>query len=80
MWKGQICSGLQRNLYFFKRNIKIWNKFNFGHIFQDKDVVSDQFLTIQDTIQKEGYNEHLKIFKMSLLLDLHNIISREENF
>ena len=40
-----------------KRNIKIWNKSNFGHIFQDKDDKSNQLYLIQEDIQHNGYND-----------------------
>ena len=63
-----------------KRNIKVWNKLDFGNIFQEKDEKIDQLCIVQEWIQQEGYNDHNRIEERSILSDLHNIISRKENF
>ena len=60
--------------------IKIWNKTDFGHIFQDKEDLSIKLTSIQDTIQQEGYNDLKKNVELSILTNLHNIISKEEKF
>ena len=52
----------------------------FGHIFQEKDVLSKKSTSIQENIQQEGYNELNREDELPILLDLHNIISKEEIF
>ena len=60
--------------------IKVWNKMDFSHISQDKEEISNKLSSIRDIIQQDGYNDQNKNIEMSILTDLHNIISREENF
>ena len=61
-------------------NVKIWNKIDFGHIFQNKEEIIDQLCSIQDLIQQEGYNDQVRIKEKSILTNLHNIIGKEELF
>lgn len=63
-----------------KSNIRIWNKEDFGHIFQEKLQAVGILSDLQERIQKEGYNDHLRSLESEDLSTLHNLISREEAF
>ncbi len=69
-----------RKLSNVKRMVKAWNKSDFGHIFFEKEVLSDNLFSIQASIQEDGYDELNKDAELSILSDLHNIISKEEKF
>ena len=80
MVEGTIMYKVAQKLKNVKRNIKIWNKFGFGHIFQDKDEKTDQLHIIQEEIQQNGYNDQNWLEERAILSDLHNIISKEEHY
>lgn len=77
--EGMTMFRVSRKLSNVKR-IKFWNKTDFGHIFHEKEDLSDKLIYIQASIQQDGYDELNREAKLSILLDLHNIISKEENF
>lgn len=60
--------------------IKIWNKIDFGHIFKEKEAFLDKLSLVQNKIQKEGYHEWNRETKLTIMSDLHDIISKEEKF
>ena len=70
---------VSRKLRNVKRMVKVWNKSDFGHIFHEKDDLSDKLITIQASIEEDGYDELNREAELSILLDLHNIISKEDN-
>ena len=84
LWWGIDVEGatnrVARKLSNVKRMIKVWNKMDFGHIFHDKEDLTIKLISIQDNIQQEGYNELNIEAELSILSDLHNIISKEEKF
>lgn len=69
-----------RKLSNVKRLVKGWNKTDFSHIFHEKEILSDKLLLGQNSIQHDGYDEINREVELSLLLDLHNIINKEEKF
>ena len=77
---GTAMYRVSQKLKNVKRNIKSWNRTNFGHIFQEKDEISNQLSSIQDEIQHSGYNAHNSQHEKVILSDLHNIITKEELF
>ena len=85
LWWGMDVEGttmfrVARKLRNVKRMIKVWNKTDFGHIFQEKEDLSDKLTSIQDNIQQEGYTDLNREVELSILSNLHNIISKEEKF
>lgn len=77
--EGTAMFRVTKKLSNMKWMIKIWNKMDFGHIFQEKEEISDKLSSIHDLIQHDGYNEHNRNIEMSILTNFHNIISKEEN-
>ena len=69
-----------RKLSNVKRKIKVWNKSDFGHIFKEKEELSIKLSSVQDSIQEEGYNDSNRDSELAILLELHDIISKEEKF
>ena len=78
--EGTAMFRVARKLSSVKRMVKVWNKSNFGHIFLEKDDLSDKLISIQASIQQDGNDELNREAELSILLDLHNIISKEEKF
>lgn len=77
---GTTMFRIVKKLRNVKRRIRIWNKEDFGHIFQAKSKAIDNLSEIQEKIQKDGFNDNLRNFEKATLTGLHNIISREEAF
>ena len=69
-----------RKLSNVKRMVKVWNKSDFGHIFSLKEDLSVNLSSIQASIQENGYDVLNKEEELSILSDLHDIISKEEKF
>ena len=67
-------------LSYIKCNIKKWNKSDFGNIFQSNAKISEDLNIIQDDIQKEGYDEERLDREKAILVELHNLIGKEESF
>ena len=63
-----------------KKKIKIWNKNTFGNIFDNKNKIMEELKEIQDKIQLEGYETFSRDEKSRKLVELHDIISKEETF
>ena len=63
-----------------KRMIKVWNIIDFGHIFHDKEDLSVKLTSIQDNMQQKGYNDLNREAELSILSNLHHIISKKEKF
>ena len=78
--EGATRFKVARKLSNVKRMIKFWNKMAFGHIFHDKEDMFVKLTSIQDNIQQEGYNELNMEANLTILTNLHNIISKEEKF
>ena len=75
--EGTAMYRVAQKLKNVKRNIKSWNRTDFGDIFQEKDEITDRLSLIQDDIQHSGYNELNSQQERAILSDLHNIISKE---
>ena len=78
--EGTAMFRVSRKLSNVKRMVKVWNKMDFGHIFHEKEEFSKKLSSIQDIIQQEGYDELNMEAELSIISDLHNIISKEEKF
>ena len=48
--EGTTMFRVAQKLKNVKRNIKFWNKTNFGHLFQEKDEKTDQLSIVQEEI------------------------------
>lgn len=48
--EGSAMFRVTRKLSNVKRMIKVWNKMDFGHIFHDKEELSEKLSSIQDCI------------------------------
>ncbi len=69
-----------RKLSNVKRMVKAWNKSDFGHLFSQKEYLSTNLTSIQASIQENGYDASNSEEELSILSDLHDIISKEEKF
>ena len=69
-----------RKLSNVKRKVKAWNKSYFGHIFSQKEDLIANLSSIQASIQENGYDVSNREEELSILSELHDIISKEENF
>ena len=63
-----------------KKKIKIWNKNTFGNIFESKDKIMEELKDIQDKIQMEGYVTFSRDDESDKLVELYDIIAKEEMF
>ena len=63
-----------------KDNIKRWNKDTFGNIFYSKMNVLEELKVIQDNIQMNGYVNVSNEEEDLKLVDLDNIISKEDTY
>ena len=63
-----------------KKNIKIWNKNTFGNIFESKNKIMEELKDIQDIVQKEGYVTFSRDDESGKLVEMHDIITKEETF
>ena len=78
--EGIAMFSVAKKLTNVKQMIKVQNKIDFGHIFQDKEELFFKLSSIQDTIQQDGYNDLNRNVEISILTSLENIISKEEKF
>ena len=69
-----------KKLRHIKSNIKKWKKLNFGNIFESKAKIFKDLDIIEDDIQNEDYNEERLDKEKFILVELHNLIGREEAF
>ncbi len=63
-----------------KKSIKFWNKTTFGNIFENKNKIVEELKDIQDKIQADGYELVSREEESDKLVELHDIITKEEMF
>lgn len=63
-----------------KKHIKIQNKTTFGNIFQNKTKILEELKDIQNNIQANGYEMVTREEESNKLVELHDLISKEETF
>lgn len=63
-----------------KKHIKIWNKMTFGNIFDKKSKILEELRDIQNKIQADGYEMVSREEESLKLVELHDIITKEESF
>ena len=61
-----------------KKMIKIWNKNTFGNIFENKKKILEELKDTQDRIQTDGYETFSREEESGKLVELHDIILKEE--
>ena len=78
--EGTAMFRVARKLNNVKRMVKAWNKSDFGHIFSIKEDLSTNLSSVQSSIQENGYDALNRDVDLSILSELHDIISKEEKF
>ena len=71
---------LAKKLKNIKMEIRKWNKMDFGNIFQSKDGFLEKLAEVQEDIQNMGYDESRLNVEKTILVDLLNIMGKEEMF
>ena len=77
---GTTMYKVAKKLRFIKLEICKWNKLDFGNIFQDKERILGYLAEVQNDIQTWGYDDKFLNSKKEILVELHNIVGKEEMF
>lgn len=78
--EGMTLYCLVSKLRHVKEKVREWNKRHFGNIFESKYSIKDGLKIIQDRIQQEPYSMELVKDENEILVESHDILSKEETY